>query len=100
MVTQTLEEKNLYLENGKIVNISADDIPCQEEIDTKGCYICPGFIDTHIHGGDGSSFMDGGAAPMKRVAEAHLLHGTTTICPTSMTSSYGDLKQLVLDYKE
>ena len=100
LVTQTLEEKNLYIENGKIVNISADDIPCREEIDAKGCYVCPGFIDTHIHGGDGFSFMDGGIAPMKRTAQVHLLHGTTTICPTSMTSSYEDLKQLVLDYKE
>ncbi len=100
LVTHTLEEKKLYIENGKIVNITADDIPCEEEFDAKGCYVCPGFIDTHVHGGDGFCFMDGGIEPMKRVAQAHLLHGTTTICPTSMAASYDNLKQMVLDYKE
>lgn len=100
LVTHTLEQKNLYIENGKIVAVTADDLPFHEELDAKGCYVSPGFIDTHVHGGDGYSFMDGGVEPMRRAAQIHLLHGTTTICPTSMTSSYDDLKQMVLDYKE
>ena len=100
LVTHTLEEKNLYIEDGKIVAITAEDLPCNEELDAKGCYVSPGFIDTHVHGGGGFDFMDGGLEPMRQVAKAHLMHGTTTICPTSMTSSYEDLKQMVLDYKE
>lgn len=100
LVTNSLEDKNLYIENGKIVNITSEDIPCEKEIDAKFCYVCPGFIDTHIHGGNGFSFMDGGIEPMKNVARAHLLHGNTTICPTSMAASFENLKQLILNYKE
>ncbi|MBQ7001261.1 MAG: N-acetylglucosamine-6-phosphate deacetylase [Oscillospiraceae bacterium] len=99
LVMQTLEEKNLYIENGKIAAITAEELSCDEELDAKGCYICPGFIDTHVHGGGGFAFMDGGLEPIRQAAKAHLLHGTTTICPTSMTASFEDLKQMILDCK-
>ena len=100
IITQNIEKTNLYIDHGKIVNITLEDLPCDQELDAKGCYVCPGFIDTHVHGAAGFSFMDGGIEPMRQVAKAHLQHGTATICPTSMTSSYADLKQMVLDYKE
>lgn len=100
LVDDSLQEKNIYVENGKITAITDEDLPCDEEIDAKDCYITPGFIDTHVHGGDGYSFMDAGLEPMQKAAKAHLNYGTTTICPTTMTSSYADLKQKVLDYKE
>jgi imidazolonepropionase-like amidohydrolase len=34
---------------------SADDL---EIIDLSGRYLSPGFIDLHVHGGDGADFMD------------------------------------------
>lgn len=100
LVMGDIQKMNLYIQDGKIVDITPEDIPCDQEIDAKGCYVCPGFIDTHVHGAAGFDFMDGGIEPMRQAARTHLLHGTTTICPTSMTSSYEDLKKMVLDYKK
>lgn len=98
LVQQTLEEKNLYIENGKIAAITREELPWDTELDARGCYVCPGFIDTHVHGGGGTHFMNGPEA-IRAAARVHLLHGTTAICPTSMTASYEQTRQMVLDYK-
>src|ERR687885_580129 len=33
-------------------------------VDLNGGYLLPGFIDLHVHGGDGADFMDGTAGPV------------------------------------
>jgi len=91
--------KNLYIENGKIVAITEKDLPCDRQMDAKGLYISPRFIDTHVHGGGNADFLDGGTEPMQQAAKVHLRHGTTAIYPTTLTSSFATLKQTVLDYK-
>nr|WP_186440555.1 N-acetylglucosamine-6-phosphate deacetylase [Gluconacetobacter diazotrophicus] len=53
-------------------------------------YILPGFIDAHVHGGDGADTMDGAAA-IRRMARFHLAHGTTTILPTTITRPWPDV---------
>lgn len=62
-------------------------------IDVEGNYLSPGFIDTHTHGGGGYDFMDGVEA-IYGACRSHLMHGTTTILPTTVTGS----KQELLDY--
>ena len=32
---------------------------------SEGFYVSPGFIDTHVHGGGGHDFMDGGTECVK-----------------------------------
>ncbi len=54
-------------------------------MDCSGGYLCPGFIDLHVHGGGDSDFMDGTTEDVVAAARAHLRHGTTTIAPTSLT---------------
>lgn len=49
--------------------------------------ILPGFIDTHVHGGDGSDTMDG-ADGVRRLARFHARHGTTTLYPTTITNPW------------
>ncbi|GAA4484574.1 N-acetylglucosamine-6-phosphate deacetylase [Gluconacetobacter asukensis] len=53
-------------------------------------YILPGFIDCHVHGGDGADTMDGVAA-IGRLSRFHLSHGTTTILPTTITRPWPDV---------
>lgn len=48
-------------------------------------YILPGFIDGHIHGGDGADTMDGVEA-IHTLSRFHARHGTTTLLPTTITS--------------
>src|SRR5258706_7972686 len=56
------------------------------EIDAKGKYVAPGFIDIHVHGGGGHDFMDGSEDAFLRIAETHVKYGTTAMEPTTLTS--------------
>ncbi|WP_336944771.1 N-acetylglucosamine-6-phosphate deacetylase [Asaia sp. HN010] len=53
-------------------------------------YILPGFIDGHVHGGDGADTMDGAEA-IRHLAHYHMRHGTTTILPTTITRPWEDV---------
>ena len=57
------------------------------EVDAGGGYIVPGFVDIHVHGGDGADFMDGTPEAVRTACRAHARHGTTTIFPTTTTGS-------------
>ena len=57
------------------------------EVDARGGYIVPGFVDIHVHGGDGADFMDGTPEAVRQACRAHARHGTTTIFPTTTTGS-------------
>ena len=51
-------------------------------IDLKGCYIAPGFIDTHIHGIGGYSTDDGDSASILKMSDILSEYGVTTFIPT------------------
>lgn len=53
--------------------------------------ILPGFIDVHVHGGDGADFMDGDTDAITRITEFHATHGTTALAATTLSSSRHDL---------
>lgn len=53
--------------------------------DAQGCWLSPGLIDGHVHGGGGADFMDGTAEDIRTAAQAHLRCGTTMIAPTALT---------------
>ncbi len=95
-----IKKTNVYIENGKITDITDTDLPFTESIDATGLYVSPGFIDTHVHGGGGHDFLDGGCEPMRAAAKTHLAHGTTSIAPTSLACPHEDLKSAILDYKK
>ncbi len=56
-------------------------------LDAGGDYVLPGFIDLHCHGGGGDDFMDGDPDGFVRAARSHMLHGTTSMMPTTLASS-------------
>lgn len=95
-----VEKKNVYIDGGVIAAVTDAVLPADKTLDAEGKYVSAGFIDTHVHGGGGSDFMDGGTEPMRVAARTHLAHGTTSIAPTSMACAYPYLKKAVLDYKE
>lgn len=63
-------------------------------VDCKGMYLSPGFIDIHNHGAGGYDFMDSEEA-IYGACRAHMLHGTTTILPTTITGSKENLLEFV-----
>lgn len=63
-------------------------------VDAEGLYLSPGFIDIHTHGAGGYDFM-GGPEAIYGACRAHMLHGTTTILPTTVTGSREELLSYV-----
>lgn len=50
--------------------------------DGGGEYLAPGFVETHVHGGNGTCFHDGTEEAILNSLFIHLKGGTTTILPT------------------
>lgn len=75
-------------------------VPDAIEIDAKGQYIAPGFIDIHVHGGGGHDFMDGTVNAFLKIAETHARYGTTSMLPTTLTSEKDELLRTLELYKQ
>lgn len=90
------------VEDGKITSVAQGDCPQSRDmvIDVGDNYLSPGFIDMHTHGGGGHDFMDGTDDCFSKAAKAHLLHGTTCMLPTTLTSSMEELYHSIDSFKK
>src|SRR5262245_20756306 len=59
-----------------------------EIVDLHGGYVVPGYVDLHVHGGDGADFMDGTEEAFRTVCRAHARHGTTSLLPTTTVARH------------
>ena len=75
------------------------EFPDAIEIDARGDYISPGFIDIHVHGGGGHDFMDGTEDAFCKIAETHAGYGTTSMLATTLTSDKESLLQTLEVYE-
>jgi len=66
-----------------------------EQVQRVEGIIAPGFIDLHVHGGDGADFMDADASANERILRFHAHHGTTALAATTLSASPGDLQAAV-----
>lgn len=71
----------IYIEETRFSDSTMD----QNILDASNCYVIPGLIDIHFHGGDGADFSDGSLESLQKLGRYELLHGITSICPASMT---------------
>ncbi len=89
-------------DEGKIIDIieryelSENDT----EKDCKGLYLSPGFIDIHVHGGGNKSAMSEDYRDIIKMAESHLIYGTTSIVPTTLAAPIEQLKKVTLSVKK
>jgi N-acetylglucosamine-6-phosphate deacetylase len=97
-----LSRGTLLVTGDSITAITEDDISFDDaiEIDARGNYISPGFIDIHVHGGGGYDFMDGTEEAFLKIAETHARYGTTAMLPTTLTSEKEDLLQILELYEQ
>jgi N-acetylglucosamine-6-phosphate deacetylase len=92
----------IFIEDGiiKAVHENYTAFAGAEEIDAKGLYISPGFIDIHVHGGGGHDFMDNSVNGCLEIAKLHARYGTTTMMPTTLTSTTENMLQTLSAYEE
>ena len=55
-------------------------------VDGRGGVLLPGFIDVHVHGGDGADAMDADPDGLRRMARFHSRHGVTSFLPTTWSA--------------
>ena len=84
----------VYFDNGKITDVTANEFPFSEEYDMTDYYVSAGFIDIHTHGGAGNRF-EGSVDEIVDGCNFHLMHGTTTICPTISAASFESMADSV-----
>ncbi len=84
----------IYYENGKIVEVSKNELPFETEYDAKGAIVAPGFIEMHSHGGGGYPF-EGAVEDIVSGTLFHLRHGVTTLCPTISAAPLADMARSV-----
>jgi len=75
----------LAVAGGRIIGLAP--IPQATVINLRGHFLAPGFVDLHVHGGDGADFMDGTAEAFRTVCRCHARHGTTSLTPTSTVAT-------------
>lgn len=89
----TLADAYVLCEAGRIVSIGSQAPDGVAVI--RGRYIAPGYVDLHVHGGDGADYMDGSADAVRTANRAHARCGTTTIFPTTTTGSTEELAAMI-----
>jgi adenine deaminase len=65
-----IEETSIAIAHSRVVGLG--DYPAQRIIDLKGAYVCPGFIDAHVH-------IESAMVPPYEFARAVVPHGTTSV---------------------
>ena len=91
-----LENGAVRVENGIIKDVyesPTTPLSTDEVVDAKGLYLAPGFIDVHIHGGDGGYFMSAQQDQIDATCKMHLKHGTTSMTPSLSTAP----KKMLMD---
>ncbi len=84
LADQLVPNASVAVESGHIIEVGAARAGA---IDLGGMYLAPGFVDLHVHGGNGADFMDGTAEAFRAVCRCHARHGTTSLTPTSTVAT-------------
>lgn len=99
IIGEGLFDGYLYIEDGKIIKVTAENIPCEESYDFTGDYVSPGFIDMHTHGAGGYGFLNSTPEDVIAACQFHLTWGTTCVLPTISASPFTKMEKAVANIK-
>lgn len=84
----------IAIDDGRIIDVRDAAYP-PAGCDVAEGVIVPGFIDVHVHGGDGADFMDATDDAVARVRRFHAFEGTTAMAATTLSASRQHLHDAV-----
>lgn len=86
------EAAALEIRDGRIAQVGAEAGSGPGPVlDLEGAFVAPGFIDLHIHGGNGRDSMEAQAEAFDVICACHAAGGTTRLLLTTMTAPAGQI---------
>jgi N-acetylglucosamine-6-phosphate deacetylase len=76
----------LVIKDGKFGGVSVERPSGMRVVDRVGCWVAPGFVDTHIHGFAGHDVMDCDADGLRAISTELARRGKTSWLPTTLTA--------------
>lgn len=95
-----LKSIDLLFQDDKIIEMGYQLSGYNHVIDATDCYVIPGMIDIHVHGGGGHDFMEANLEAFQKASDFHLLNGATSLVPTAITASKEAIDHFLIAYKE
>lgn len=97
-----IEKGAVVLRNGWIeYSGQAKELPAELTIPSANIvrleegYLLPGFIDIHVHGGNGEDFMDADKQVLDTITAYHSSQGTTSMLATTMTAPKDSIERVL-----
>ena len=82
-----LDDGWLQTDGRTIAALGPGPAPAPVDRDLGGAWVVPGFVDIHVHGGGGASYMSGDLDDAVVAADLHRRNGTTTTMASLVTGS-------------
>lgn len=100
--TNIIENGFLVIKDNLIAEIKAGKYEKKDNedkvIDCQKQTIIPGFIDCHVHGGYGYSFMDGTTESIANFSQMVTREGVTKFCYATVTASVKEIDKVLLTF--
>jgi N-acetylglucosamine-6-phosphate deacetylase len=81
----------VHTSGATIVGCGAGAPPRSSDVDLPDALLVPGFVDIHVHGGGGASYLGGDLSEVVQAAAFHRAHGTTATLASLVTASPSEL---------
>jgi N-acetylglucosamine-6-phosphate deacetylase len=85
----------IEISNGTVAALGVGAAPRAADRDLGAVTVVPGFVDTHVHGGDGANFSTASSAETATAVALHRRHGTTTLIASLVTAGPDELLRQV-----
>lgn len=100
IIDNEIVEKDLYFENNVITEITNKNQYFDIGIDAGGCYVSPGFVDIHNHGGGGFEYVDATKEAIVKASNIHAIHGSTTIFPSLAAHNFTEMEKALNAFRK
>src|SRR5438270_3474265 len=85
------DDVDVVVREGKIAELPTRIEPSIEAIDLGGNFLAPGFVDLHMHGGNGHDVMEANVNAFRAICDYHASGGTTSLLLTTATAPFPEI---------